>query len=61
MVGIEDGGHGVVDRGWVRGICFFLFVTLSGNFSFYRANRRTSPHSNRLRFGPADIQQKIRI
>ena len=39
MAGIEDGGHGVVDRGLVSdfgGMRSFWGVTLSGKFSFCR-------------------------
>ena len=30
----------------------FWMITLSGKFSFYRANRLTPPHSKPLRYGP---------
>ena len=60
MVGIEDGGHGVVDMGLGSGKGGFWFVTLSGKFSFCRANRLTPPHSRPLRYGPAgDGHEKL--
>ena len=33
----------------------FWMITLSGKFSFCRANRLTPPHSKPLRYGPAYI------
>ena len=34
------------------GVMTFWMITLSGKFSFCRANRLTPPHSKQLRYGP---------
>ena len=57
MVGIEDAGHGVLDRGLGSGDGDFWFVTLSGKFSFCGANRLIPTYSKPLRYGPGSRGQ----